>query len=236
MTNSYLWVGTNFPQQFLDAFRALPPQGPEVECWPWPGSVSAQGYGLFRHAGMVSTTHRISFAAYHEDPPAGLVVRHRCDNRPCWNPSCLLIGTQGDNMNDAATRKRMPHSDAAAKKLTSIDARQLFEAYHRGRSTASLAREYSLSTATVHFIANRKMWTRATADLASPEFCKDDRMLRGTAHPRARATPEMAEQIRSRVANGEPRRRMVEDYGISASVVQRIVKGESWLPHQRRGD
>lgn len=36
----------------------------------------------------------------------GKVVRHRCDNPPCFRYDHLVVGTQGDNLDDMRSRGR----------------------------------------------------------------------------------------------------------------------------------
>lgn len=50
--------------------------------------------------------HKISHAAFNGPVLAGLVVRHRCDNPPCFNPLHLLLGTQKENQEDKSERGR----------------------------------------------------------------------------------------------------------------------------------
>lgn len=51
--------------------------------------------------------HRVVWKLVHGDIPDGLFVLHCCDNRLCVNPSHLWVGTQGDNMRDAAQKHRL---------------------------------------------------------------------------------------------------------------------------------
>jgi hypothetical protein len=76
-------------------------------CWIWTGTKTAAGYGQMMRAGRKLYTHRIAFENVNGPIPAGLLVRHTCDTPACINPAHLLVGTQTDNMGDAAERGRV---------------------------------------------------------------------------------------------------------------------------------
>ncbi len=80
-------------------------------CWLWTGAVNADGYGLFRRAKTrkaMAHAHRVAWEFGYGPIPKGLSVLHDCPSGD--NPACvrhLWLGTQKDNMADAARKGRM---------------------------------------------------------------------------------------------------------------------------------
>ena len=71
-------------------------------CWHWTGNIGPNGYGRMSQ----TSTHRYSYELHNGPIPAGLVVRHKCDNPGCCNPAHLEIGTKADNNRDRHVRGR----------------------------------------------------------------------------------------------------------------------------------
>ncbi len=70
--------------------------------------------------------HRLVWCEKHGvsiDSIRGKVVRHSCDNPRCINPDHLLLGTQTDNMNDKAQRRRCPHLKLSIQQIQEIRAK-----------------------------------------------------------------------------------------------------------------
>jgi hypothetical protein len=91
-------------------------RGPD-ECWPWIGAKNPFGYGKISNGkrGVQAKAHRVAYEIAVGLPPGDLVVRHKCDNPPCVNPSHLEAGTQADNVHDMVSRGRHYRKKTCAK-------------------------------------------------------------------------------------------------------------------------
>lgn len=76
------------------------------KCIVWTGSCDADGYGKIWVNGASARTHRALWEETYGPIPDGLLVLHRCDNRPCVRLSHLYLGTHADNTRDKMTRGR----------------------------------------------------------------------------------------------------------------------------------
>jgi hypothetical protein len=81
-----------------------------------------------------------------------LYVLHDCDNPSCFNPDHLSLGTQADNIADAARKGRM------GKKLTLEDVLEIRRRLELGETQAKLAEDFPVTKATIGQIARRETW------------------------------------------------------------------------------
>jgi len=143
-------------------------------CWPFLGSRSPFGYGIFRSRGGDNQAHRYAYKHWNGPIPAGLFVLHDCDNPPCVNPKHLHLGTTTDNMRERSKRGRAPtgHKNGHVTKpertprgqvhgmalLREADVLSIRELVAFGVSQRKLALRYGVSTYTIWAIVHRRNW------------------------------------------------------------------------------
>lgn len=130
------------------------------QCWEWQANRDRCGYGKFI-LGRETLAHRASWMIFKGGIPDGLYVCHRCDNRPCVNPSHLILGDQLFNMRDCISKDRLkpPFGErvntAKLEEQDVIDIRLRFKA---GESFKHIARSYVVTEANVRKAAVGINW------------------------------------------------------------------------------
>lgn len=132
------------------------------DCWNWTGALTTAGYGSVKRAQRVLYTHVVSYEEAFGAVPSGKVVCHECDNRRCVNPDHLFIGTQGDNLRDAARKDRMQFGEARPlARLTEADVVAIRARYSRGGVPQRvLAAEYGVCQMTISKAVRSETWRR----------------------------------------------------------------------------
>jgi hypothetical protein len=92
------------------------------DCWRWNGSF-IKDYGAMHLGGETVLAHRYSYFMERGELPAGLVVRHSCDNPGCVNPKHLIEGTHKDNSQDMVRRGRArgPQKTLTQRQIQMLD-------------------------------------------------------------------------------------------------------------------
>lgn len=142
------------------------------ECWPWTGARVESGHGVIsrrlpdgRHRN--EGAHRLAWEiANGQAVPAGMHVRHSCDNPPCCNPAHLQTGTTQDNTADRVMRGRGArgskcHHQTPFRGNYRLTAEQVVEIRRRraeGELLRVLGLEFGVTAAAISLIANRKQW------------------------------------------------------------------------------
>jgi hypothetical protein len=164
--------------------------GPNA-CWLWNGYLIPKGYGQFRYQGHRIVAHRLAWILTNGPVPPGIRVCHNCDQfyptgdvtyRRCVNPAHLWLGTDADNMADAARKGRMAKGERHGSqtspaylvtrpqggkrgeshwnaKLTSDQVLQIRQLLEAGRLPHDeIARQFGVSSVTVSDIKRRRSW------------------------------------------------------------------------------
>ena len=128
--------------------RVLTPEAQQDgPCWVWDGYIEPAGYA---HPPAVSWTksrrlHRQVMALLHGPIEPGLDVCHRCDNRACYRPSHLFLGTRLDNMRDMAEKGRgysTANERSHVYKLTNAEVAEIRRLSAEGWSDRDLANRF----------------------------------------------------------------------------------------------
>jgi len=83
----------------------------ERGCWEWQGYRHPKGYGDMSYRSTNWRVHRLAYFLFKGPIPAGMVICHTCDNRPCCNPDHLFPGTIDTNNKDMAAKGRCKYSE-----------------------------------------------------------------------------------------------------------------------------
>ena len=133
-------------------FEAMVSPEPNTGCWLWAGYVNPDGYGHFNLGGKIERSHRVAYLEAKGNIPSGYLVLHRCDQPSCVNPDHLRIGTDVENADDKARRRRVP------TKLSDQDVLAVRDASGRYRD---IAEKFNISAAWVSRIKSGSARTYA---------------------------------------------------------------------------
>lgn len=163
-----------------DRFWSRVVMAPDDGCWEWIGSHNKLGYGVLRINGKYVRAHRVSLVLSGVQIPAGMVVCHRCDRPSCVRPDHLSIGTQKDNMVDAAGKMRLASGERhCGTTLRSSDVVTIRTLYASGESSASIASRYKISKREAWRIARGERWVNAGGVRTDIPHRKRQRCRRG---------------------------------------------------------
>ncbi len=156
----------NFDKLMTDkqkaAFHKRVDKRSDDECWPWTGAANGQKRGEFwTSATERHVAPRVAWSLHNgEDIPDSLFCLHTCDNYNCTNPAHLWLGTQKDNMQDAAQKGRMARGTRRPEaKLNDLVVTLARHAYSNGlMGTVEIAKKLGVSHPTISAAVTGKTW------------------------------------------------------------------------------
>lgn len=136
-------------------------------CWIWTGHIDRTGYGRACIFAGIHLAHRLSYELYCGST-LGWHICHRCDNRPCVNPTHLFAGTNADNVADRVSKNRTAHGvDHKDAKLTPEMVREIRAMAATGKQYVEIAANFSVSAKQVRSVALGRYWKHVGGPIAS---------------------------------------------------------------------
>jgi hypothetical protein len=148
---------------------------PETGCIEWTANISG-GYGRFSVGGKCLLAHRYLFETINGPIPPKLVVRHRCNNPKCVNPTHLTVGSNQDNADDR---------DAAGRtycKLSDRDVTTIVGLLMLRKTQRAIAADYGITQAQVSHIRNGHSRSEAVGRELDKDLAARDLAPADTAH------------------------------------------------------
>jgi len=144
----------------------------ETPCREWRGARlkgKYGGYGTMCRSGKKVYVHRWVVEQVEGRTLASTeIVRHRCDNPPCFRYDHLIVGTTRDNTLDSIERGRagyrvhLGEANGGGGKLTEDQAREIKHRYPPGPlppgARGALAAEFGVSYSLIGQIRGGKQW------------------------------------------------------------------------------
>jgi hypothetical protein len=121
-------------------------------CWRHSNSRPGE-YGKVRLGNVTMQTHRVAYAISKGPIPKGLLVCHRCDNRPCVNPAHLFLGTHAENARDMVGKGRAGNAWGPGRRTPKLSAemrREIVTAHKGGASVDEISSDRGLSRSAVY--------------------------------------------------------------------------------------
>lgn len=147
-------------------------KGSDSECWNWKVKSSVDGYGYFSVGKKKVLAHRYSYELANGKIPDikeyhGTVIRHKCDNRKCVNPSHLIAGSQKDNVRDMDARGGRVSNPVSGSghHMTYLTEDQVLAIYSDKGTRKETADKFCCSTSVVKDIRTGKTWSKVTGHL-----------------------------------------------------------------------
>ena len=110
----------------------------------------ALGYGKIGTSDGTRSVAKLVWEDRHGPVPAGMLLRHTCDNPPCIRLDHLILGTSKDNTRDMMLRGRSPRTAFTPDQVRAIRADP--------RSQEQIAADYGVWQTTISMLKRRQTY------------------------------------------------------------------------------
>jgi hypothetical protein len=134
-------------------------------CLEWAGGRDPDGYGIVRIDGVSRRVPRLAWELENGPIPPGMLIRHTCDNPPCFEISHLMTGTHRDNVADMYERQRAADrrgERCPTSKLTWPQVREIRQLIAAGASQDTVSSRFGVSRRNVRKIIRHETWKETT--------------------------------------------------------------------------
>lgn len=130
------------------------------QCLEWQAGCDSEGYGKFSIFHRSLRSHRVAYFLYYGIDPGDRLVRQRCDNPKCVNPTHLAVGTQKSNIADMDSRGRRTNVYLKGERSgrAILSEADVLAIRASTKSNAELACEYSVSKGCIAHARNGTNW------------------------------------------------------------------------------
>lgn len=116
------------------------------------------GYPQVTRYRKTKTLHRYVFELLKGHIPKGMDIMHSCDNRRCFNPEHLSIGTRQDNMIDMVSKKRSNNAKGEAHRSSKLLEYEVWEILADPRPVKVIALHYGVVGRSIYSIKKGETW------------------------------------------------------------------------------
>lgn len=195
----------NVTQAIIDHFWSkVDKRGPD-ECWRWVRGKDGDGYGAFAIRRRLYKSHRTAWFVTNGPIPKGLLVCHKCDNKPCCNPNHLFLGTTQENTADAVSKGLIPRGDLSFPRMYP-------ERLARGERNGRYTHPEKTCRGEMH------PWHKKNNPSHSV----------GENSPMAILTNEKVARLRIMRNSGSSLKELSNEFGICLSQVRNVINRVSW--------
>lgn len=144
--------------RFGNSFDEMVERSP-TGCLEWIGTKDKDGYGSRGSRYGQRRSHRYAYEKAYGPIPTGMLVRHKCDNPACCEPTHLVLGSQAENVSDKVERNRQAKGSRGGRaKLTDEMVLEIRAAYAAGMKQQQIAALFPVTQSSVSLIVLRKQW------------------------------------------------------------------------------